>query len=108
MPANLDCIKKVMGSLDYVDLTKKYPKRLPKELEDYYVYSKTNGHSILSVIEGLPFRNEPEKSCKLVPVKSALRHYWTDENGWVVVPLEYVTCPNGPMAIPNNPSDIEL
>jgi len=107
MPASEDLIKAVLGDLKYVDWTKRYHTPLPPELEDHYVYTKDQGHSVLARVHGLPFPNDPAKSCKVVPVKSALRHYWTEDD-WLVVPQDYVVCPNGPVAFPADPSDLEF
>lgn len=47
MPASEQLIKDVLGSLDYVDLGKRYHSPLPKELEDAYVYTHKDRKSVV-------------------------------------------------------------
>src|SRR5262249_55512183 len=97
MSASEQLIKDVLGSLDYADLSKQYHSPLPKELEDAYVYTRNEGHNVFGLIEGeIDHRNDLWKSCKLLPVKTALRGYRIHD-GWIVVPNEMATCDAGPV-----------
>src|SRR5687768_5335564 len=101
-------IKDVLGSMGYVDLGKRYHSPLPQELEDSYVYTHNEGHNVFALSEGtLDHRNDLWKSCKILPVKTALRGHRIYD-GWIVVPNGVATCYAGPIAYPTDPSDIEL
>jgi hypothetical protein len=108
MPASEQFIKDVLGSLDYVDLGKRYHSPLPKELENHYVYTRNEGHSVFALMEDeIDHRNDLWKSCKILPVKTALRGYRIYD-GWIVVPNDVANCDGGPIAYPTDPSDIEF
>ena len=108
MPASEHLIRDVLGSLNYVDLGKRYHRPLPKEFEDSYVYTHNEGHSVFGLIENtIDHRNDLWKSCKILPVKTALRGYRIHD-GWIVVPNEVATCDMGPIAYPTDPSDLEF
>jgi hypothetical protein len=108
MLASEQLIKDVLGSLDYVDLGKRYHSPLPKELEDAYVYTHNEGHNVFGLIDGaIAHRNDLWKSCKILPVKTALRGYRI-HGGWIVVPNDVATCDIGPIAYPTDPNDIEF
>jgi hypothetical protein len=101
-------IKDVLGSLDYVDLGKRYHSPLPKELEDSYIYMRNEGHNVFALSEGtLDHRNDLWRSCKILPVKTALRGYRIYD-GRIVVPNDVTTCDAGPIAYPTDPGDIEF
>ena len=108
MTTSVQLIIDVLGSLKYVDLDKRYHSPLPMELEDAHVYTHNEGHNVFGLIEGaIDHRNDLWKSCKLLPVKTALRGYRIHD-GWIVVPNEMATCDAGPVAYPTDPSDIEF
>ena len=73
MTTSVQLIIDVLGSLKYVELDKRYHSPLPMELEDAHVYTHNEGHNVFGLIEGaIDHRNDLWKSCKILPVKTAV------------------------------------
>lgn len=87
-----EMIKKLLE--EKVEPGVKYHSSLPGDIAPWYVYTRSSGHRILSVLRESLSENmiESDYREKLVsaPVKTVLRGY-TIENGFVIIDSEYIT-----------------
>jgi len=68
-----------------------YPKALPPDLVEWYVYVKDCGHSIACLLETtMPLDGPRHGHLVPIPVLTVLRHYRVD-GGYIVVDVPYTS-----------------